>query len=161
MERIQKIQKHPLFQDLFEKLQQLEKDRPFCRHTMEHFLDVARLMYIYDLEDGASIPKEVIYAAALLHDLGRYEQLTRGIPHDIAGSEAAELIMKDCEFQTEEIEAVKKAILGHRDAASLSSDLLLTAYLYRADKKSRNCFACPSEPECNWPEEKKNLWIEY
>ena len=100
MERIQKIQKHPLFQELFEKLQQLEKDRPFCRHTMEHFLDVARLMYIYDLEDGASIPKEVIYAAALLHDLGRYEQLTRGIPHDIAGSEAAELIMKDCEFQT-------------------------------------------------------------
>lgn len=161
MERIQKIQEHPLFQELIKKLQTAEKDRQFCRHTMEHFLDVARLMYIYSLEDGTAIEKDIIYAAALLHDLGRYEQLIHGTPHDIAGARTAEYIMKDCDFQEDEIEAVKTAILGHRNAASLSSDFPLTVYLYRADKKSRNCFACPSETECNWPKEKKNLWIEY
>lgn len=150
-----------MFQELFEKLQQAEKDRYFCRHTMEHFLDVARLIYIYNLEDGAALQKDVIYAAALLHDLGRYEQLTYGTPHDLVGSRTAEIIMRDCGYGEEEIESVKKAILGHRNAASLSDDFPLTAYLYRADKQSRNCFACPSEPECNWSKEKKNLWIEY
>ena len=43
---------HPFFQELVQNLQQAEKGRIFCRHTMEHFLDTARLMYIYNLEDG-------------------------------------------------------------------------------------------------------------
>lgn len=44
---------------------------------MEHFLDVARLMYIYNLEDQAGFSKEMIYAAGLLHDIGRYEQMEK------------------------------------------------------------------------------------
>ena len=63
---------HPFFQELVQNLQQAEKGRIFCRHTMEHFLDTARLMYIYNLEDGAPVKKDIIYAAALLHDLGRF-----------------------------------------------------------------------------------------
>ena len=51
MERIQKILNHPLYQEQFKLLQDAEKDREFCRHTMEHFVDVARLMYIYTLEE--------------------------------------------------------------------------------------------------------------
>ena len=44
--RISLIWRHPLYQKHCEKIQELEKDRIFCRHTPEHFLDVARLMYI-------------------------------------------------------------------------------------------------------------------
>ena len=46
---------------------------------MEHFLDVARLMYIYNLEDQAGFSKEMIYAAGLLHDIGRYEQMKKRV----------------------------------------------------------------------------------
>ena len=89
MKRIHKIQNHPIFREQYQLLVEAEKDRIFCRHTMEHFLDVARLMYIYDLEDGAGIDKEIIYAAALLHDIGRYEQIRIGTPHHIAGAKLA------------------------------------------------------------------------
>ena len=44
--RISLIWRHPLYQKHCKKIQELEKDRIFCRHTPEHFLDVARLMYI-------------------------------------------------------------------------------------------------------------------
>lgn len=160
MERIRQIQAHPLFQNIFSKLQCAENDRVFCCHTMEHFLDVARIMYIYNLEEGNSLKKDVIYAAALLHDLGRYEQIRRGTPHETAGAELAEKIMGECGFMPEEIREVRTAILGHRDKSSLNSTSSLAEYLYRADKKSRLCFLCKAEPECNWSEEKKNLWIE-
>lgn len=49
MKRIDQILSHPVFREQFALLQEAEKDRIFCRHTMEHFLDVARLMYIYNL----------------------------------------------------------------------------------------------------------------
>lgn len=158
--RIRELQAHPLFRELCEKLREAERERIFCRHTMEHFLDVARLMYIYSLEDGAGIKKDVIYAAALLHDIGRYEQLCCGTPHDIAGARIAAEIMKDCGFTGEEIQSVQNAVLGHRREASAAGEDRLAAYLYRADKNSRNCFSCPARAECSWPEEKKNLWME-
>lgn len=62
-------------------------------------MDVARLMYIYNLEERAGLEKELIYAAALLHDIGRYEQISRGTPHHISGARIAEEIMADCGFE--------------------------------------------------------------
>ena len=159
--RIRKIQEHPLFQELYQKLQFEERDRIFCNHTMEHFLDVARLMYIYCLEDKAAIEKDLIYAAALLHDLGRYEQLVNGTPHQIASARIAGNILKDCCFTTNEIHSVQKAISAHRDQNSYLNMDKLTSYLYRADKVSRNCFSCLVKSKCHWPDEKKNLWITY
>lgn len=161
MDRVHQIQEHPLFQELCQKLQNEEKNRVFCRHTMEHFLDVARLMYIYSLEDGADIRKDLIYAAALLHDLGRYEQSVSGTPHHIAGSQIAGEILEDCSFTADEIQSVQKAISAHRNQASIVSADKLTTYLYRADKASRSCFACLVRSACNWPEEKMNLRITY
>lgn len=90
MKRIDQILSHPVFREQFALLQEAEKDRIFCRHTMEHFLDVARLMYIYNLEDQAGFSKEMIYAAGLLHDIGRYEQMEKGTPHHLAGARLAE-----------------------------------------------------------------------
>lgn len=158
--RIRKIQAHPLFRELCEKLREAEQNRIFCRHTMEHFLDVARLMYIYSLEDGANLPKDLIYAAALLHDLGRLEQLTGGRPHEVAGADVAEEILRDCGFEAPEIRAVQAAILAHRNPESSGEDRL-GSYLYRADKGARSCYLCSARELCNWPEEKKNLWITY
>lgn len=84
MKRVQEIWEHPLYQQNLKELTRLEADRIFCRHTPEHFLDVARLAYIFSLERGISCPRELIYCTALLHDIGRAEQYTVGTPHDEA-----------------------------------------------------------------------------
>ena len=96
--RISLIWRHPLYQKHCEKIQELEKDRIFCRHTPEHFLDVARLMYIYSLENKLDLSREIIYATALLHDIGRAQQYLSGISHDIAGAEIAGKILTDLHF---------------------------------------------------------------
>lgn len=160
MERVHSIQNHPLFQKQFHLLQKAEEERFFCRHTMEHFLDVARLMYIYNLEEGAGLDKELIYAAALLHDIGRYEQISQGTPHHISGARIADEILKACNFSEIEAERIQNAIASHRKQEEGMEDRL-AAYLYRADKQSRNCFSCPAVRECNWPDDKKNTSIIY
>ena len=142
--RISLIWRHPLYQKHCEKIQELEKDRIFCRHTPEHFLDVARLMYIYSLENKLDLSREIIYATALLHD--------------IAGAEIAGKILADLHFTEQEKEEILSAISQHRTDGS---DNVLAMLLYKADKKSRNCFSCSAASECYWPSEKKNLTIEY
>ena len=47
MTRVNAIWQHPLYQQNLKDLIHLEADRIFCRHTPEHFLDVARLAYIF------------------------------------------------------------------------------------------------------------------
>lgn len=83
-------------------MDRLEADRRFCRHGMQHLIDTARLAYLFALESSADLPKDVIYAAALLHDIGRAEQYRNGTPHDVAGCAAAEPILAECGFAEEE-----------------------------------------------------------
>ena len=64
---------------------QEESPENFAGIPWSIFLDVARLMYIRSLEEGEIVNREVIYAAALLHDLGRGMQYREGIPHQEAG----------------------------------------------------------------------------
>ena len=102
MVRINRICAHPRWNESVKKIHALERDRIFCKHDIAHFLDVARIAYIEDLENGLGIPKEEIYAAALLHDIGRHLQYTQGVPHEQASAMEAEGILKDCGFSEEE-----------------------------------------------------------
>ena len=160
MKRVDQIYNHPVFQEKYHALQEAEKDRVFCKHTLEHFIDVARLMYIYSLEHELSISKEMIYAMALMHDIGRIDQIQQGIPHEQAGADLCDVILPDCGFTEEETDAIQASILHHRNKANNEKNPCYEM-LYWADKKSRNCFACGSNKECNWDEEKMNLKIEY
>ena len=159
MEKIEAIRRHPLFQQEYGRIGAWEENRLFCRHNMEHLLAVARLMYIYNLEEKAGISKELLYAAALLHDIGRAEEAEKGTPHPTAGAQIAGEILADCGFPPEEVRLIQEAISSHRQAQGEKGRL--AAYLYRADKQSRPCFACPAEKACNWPEEKKNKHVFY
>ncbi|MGI6006088.1 MAG: HD domain-containing protein [Ruminococcus sp.] len=158
MSRVNRIWNHPLYQEHLKNLLEAEQGREFCRHTVEHFLDVARLSYIYVLEAGLSIPKDVIYGAALLHDIGRRLQYDQGIPHEKASAEIAGKILPDCGFSPEEISVITDAILNHRRKEAGEN---FNTLMYRADKMSRLCFGCPAEPRCNWAKEKKNMRIQY
>ncbi len=156
MERVNQICRHPLWRETMRRLAELEQDRPFCRHSIEHLLDVARLAYVEDLEQNFGIPKAQIYAAALLHDTGRVQQYLDGTPHERAALEPARKILSDCAFTETEQNNILTAISGHRLPESARENNL-TGLLYRADKRSRLCMFCPAEPECNWSPQKKNM----
>ena len=101
---------------------------------------------------------EIIYAAALLHDIGRPAEYERGIPHDEAGAEMAEELLTQCGFSREETEEICSAILSHRKNAG--AETTLGRLLRQADKASRCCFSCNAKKECKWPEEKMNLKVD-
>lgn len=160
MERIDRILNHDLFVYHVEKNRRAETDRPFCRHDMAHFLDVARIAWIMNLEEGAHIGREMIYAVALLHDLGRHIQYEDGTPHERAGGEIALQILRDCGFDDSETGVIVDAIVSHRDMA-VSQERTLRGLFCRADKASRPCFSCAAEKLCDWKADKKNLTIRY
>ena len=163
MERVNRIWRHPRYQECLEEICYCEEGRIFCRHTPEHFLDVARLTYLFALERGITADREQIYAAGLLHDIGRFRQYREGIPHEQASAVIAQEILAECGFDREEQEAVLRLIRSHRTKPSEAKleQADLAALFYRADKLSRNCFSCPAQKECDWPENKKNMEIAY
>jgi len=158
MEKVNKICCHPTWKSSLEKIQELEKERIFCRHNIEHFLDVARIAYIENLEKGLQLSKEMIYGVAMLHDIGRYLEYQQGISHDKGSAMLAEEILKDCGFDEKECSEILSAILMHRTPETGMMDNL-AGLIYRADKKSRMCAFCAACQECNWSEEKKNLKV--
>jgi len=160
MERVNKLIKHTFFLENLQRNVELEKDRQFCRHDLAHFLDVARIGRIINLEEQLGIADELIYAAALLHDIGKHLQYTDGIPHEQASARLASVILQECGFEETEIAIVTDAIAAHRDSLA-AGEKNLRGVLYRADKASRPCFACEAEKDCNWKKEKKNRQICY
>lgn len=159
MERVNRILRHPMWKGALAQIEELEKERPFCGHGADHLLHVARLAYIENLEQDRRISKELIYGAALLHDIGRGLQYTDGIPHEEAGYAMAPQILADCGFGGQEKDDILEAIRCHRDKG-VAKEPSLRGLIYRADKKSRNCFACAAEAQCDWKKEKKNWGIE-
>lgn len=158
MERVWKIVTHPLYVQNMEKNKKAEIERKFCRHDMEHFMNVARLAYIFKLERKYKVSKEEIYATAMLHDIGKWQQYLEKVPHEVASAEIAETILDETGFSEEEKERILPAILAHRKGNGTGE---LAEVIYDADKLSRDCFVCRVEAECNWSEEKKNkriLW---
>lgn len=160
MERIDRILNHPLFQEHLKQNERAEKDRSFCRHDMGHFLDVARIAALLNAEEEQGIEKPLLYAAALLHDLGRHIQYELATPHEKVGAQIAPAILQDCGFLPEEIQEIVYAIGAHRDSKSVECHGL-TGLLFRADKLSRACYACNVEADCNWKRERKNLKLRY
>lgn len=159
-QRINSIIQHESYQLYYKKIQSLEEERPFCKHDMAHFLDVARIATILSLEENSGVSREMIYAAALLHDIGRHEQYLQGIPHEKSSASLSFPILESCGFTPEEISEIQIAILNHRTfEVAVQKDL--SGYLYRGDKASRSCHSCKQETQCSWPSAKKNMYITY
>lgn len=158
MERIDKIIKHPFFLEHMKKNEAAEAQRSFCRHNMGHFLDVARIAMILNEKEGLGIGEDIIYAAALLHDLGRHIQYADGTPHEQASALLAPGILKDCGYDNKETHVIITAIALHRTKET-AGERSLNGLLYRADKASRPCFYCEAQEACDWKDEKKNRSI--
>lgn len=160
MKQRNRILNHDLFKQCMSSIEAAESDRRFCRHNIEHFLDVARLAMILREKETIEADEELIYAAALLHDIGRHIQYESGTPHELASAEIAPLILQDCGFNEVRTAAIVEAIRMHRTTEA-AQQRNLNGLLYRADKMSRSCFACSAEADCNRKEEKKNLRLQY
>ena len=158
MERINHILNHDLFKCYVSENAKEEKYRQFCKHDLGHALDVARIAWILNLEEEAGLSKDLVYGAALLHDIGRYLQYRDGTPHEQASATLAEDILDECGFTESECREILQAILSHRDI-KMAKKKDLSGVIYRADKMSRACFGCKMEKECNWKPEKKNMVI--
>ena len=76
MERIDAIVRDHLFRECLDKNRATEENREFCKHDLQHFVDVARITYILLLESDGLVSfcqdnnlsslqaaKEVVYAA--------------------------------------------------------------------------------------------------
>ncbi|MCI7813633.1 MAG: HD domain-containing protein [Lachnospiraceae bacterium] len=158
MDRINQILNDRQYQEFLNEIALCEKERIFCRHNMAHFLDVARLAWIFNLEEHMGLERERIYAAALLHDIGRHLQYQEGIPHETASAKLAEPILERCGFSGEEKKEILQAISDHR-TKEIAGQASLSGILYRADKMSRSCFGCQAESQCDWSAEKKNMML--
>lgn len=156
MERVNRILTSSLYQEYLKKNDLAEASRRFCHHNMGHFLDVARIASILNEKEDYGQEQEIIYAAALLHDIGRWRQYEDGTPHEKASADLSPAILKESGFDDEESSRILAAIVSHRNAA-VKEEKSLSGLLYRADKYSRPCYVCEMEKHCDWKKEKKNL----
>lgn len=154
MERVNCILKSNDYQFNLNKNIEAEAERIFCKHDITHFLDVARIAYIINLEEQLGFKKDIIYAAALLHDIGKWKQYIDQIPHSIHSAKIAQHILPQCGYNEDEIRIIVEGIINHQGYTI--EDKSFCRLIYTGDKKSRKCFDCSAQSLCNWESEKKN-----
>ncbi len=158
LSRIDKILENSIYKMCLKRIEAHEESRELCGHDLGHFIDVARIATILSLEEGITLSRDHIYAAALLHDIGRHIQYEDGTPHELASAELSVAILEAAGYREDEIERIKIAISNHRNEA-IKDDKTLSGYLYRADKLSRNCYSCTASALCDWSDDKKNTTL--
>ena len=152
MRRVASIINDPYYKDCLERNAAAEVNRRFCKHDLQHMLDVSRITYMLMLEEN--VPKgqpvfnrEIIYAAGLLHDLARWLEYQTGEDHAAAGARLAGAVLDRSGFTEWEKELIVTAISEHR-AGSEEKVSLLGRYIARADDLSRPCYQCQARAEC-------------
>ena len=126
MNNIDIITSNPKYLEYVRKIEVFEKERIFCKHTIEHFLDVARISYIQVLENNMKYSKEVIYAIALLHDIGRVLEYEKGTPHHEGSVILSKEILESTNFSEEEKKGVLYYGLRHVNVLADETEKFLT-----------------------------------
>ena len=160
MDLTDKIINNIEYKTCMERIKAFEKDRVFCKHDIEHLLSVARIAYCINLERGYDLSKDLIYSAALLHDIGRCRQYEEGVPHEEAGVDISRRILKSCHAPESVTEEVIEAVASHR-GKDRSQEAVLAQIIRSADNLSRACFNCKAQDDCKWTPDRKNMTPEY
>lgn len=161
--RFQKIMKHPLFEQSMNRIVQMEKERIYCKHGMEHCLDVARICTLLFVKNNQEADRDLIYGIALLHDLGRSQEGD----HSEASVKMAKTILPECGYEENETELICQVIESHSGRIPKATmeqllqqkELELKEYFKMADQLSRNCFCCQASDTCKWAESERNQTI--
>jgi len=148
MTRVNQLLDHKDYINYIEKIDRLERERHFCKHGFEHGLNVARIAYAYLLEKREwLLPKESVYAAAFLHDIGRWLEYETGEDHAEASSRLALPLLEACEFSSSDIQVILTGIREHRRHHEDNLTRLGEA-LSLADDWARDCRHCSVQPLC-------------
>ncbi|HMM07088.1 MAG TPA: HD domain-containing protein [Clostridiales bacterium] len=150
-----RLLRSPQYKEYMDQISRCEETRRFCRHDRNHCWETARTAYILyltgevpcgELESfSPEAAKEMIYAAAFLHDIGRFKEYAdEALDHSVEGAVLARPLLFEAGFSDAESRLILKAIAHHRKKDGAGFDLLL----YRADKESRPCYDCPVLAEC-------------
>lgn len=157
MKRLNKIINSGIYKEYLKKLNEYEKDRVYCKHDYNHFINLSRIAYIQVLEAGLEYSKEVIYTIGFLHDIGRVLEFEKGVAHHIGSVLIAEDILKESDFTELEISYILEGIENHRK----DSNSALGKIICKSDKLSRDCMNCEVITSCHWSEDIKNKDILY
>ena len=158
MARFNQLLDHEDYINHMEKIDVFEKERLFCKHGFEHGLNVARIAYAYLLENGEMLPKESVYAAALLHDIGRWIEYGTGEDHAEASARLSLPLLEACSFNLDDIQLILQGIREHRRHHEDHLTLLGKA-LALADDWSRDCRHCSGQALCNKYHQRMNQVI--
>ncbi len=172
MKYLNRLIHHESYRAVYQQLVELEEDRMYCKHDMNHFLDVARLAANINMEKNLQVDLEMIYLCAFLHDIGRGINDKKQISHSQASANLAREILLHIDYPTQQMETILYAITRHGTRGNV--DLLLqneymagfftagddvpgklTFLLQTADQLSRSCYLCPVEASCKWKEQEK------
>ena len=166
--RIGVVRKDPFYLDCLSLNGERERDRLFCRHDYRHMVLVSQisckiikqtggLSKLIKTEglNGIKPALEVVYAAGLLHDMGRWRQYDTGEDHALAGSVMAGSVLKRAGFSEREAVVITRAIREHRK--TLPGQSYLGRVLCLADDLSRPCGSCSSRLDCYKYEYMENI----
>lgn len=163
--KYQKILENEEYKKYVERICYLEKDRIYCKHDLKHSLDVARICTIIMYEQGQEVNRDIVYATALLHDIGRFKENTQN--HEALSVDIAKDILSVCGYTATEIATIVEIISFHRGNYSIKQieelvndgKLDLKESFKIADQLSRNCFCCKGSSSCKWKEENRSTNI--
>lgn len=121
----------------YKKLVEIVSNKLSCSaHNLDHVFRVYKLcMLIAEAEDGVDL--EVLIPAALLHDIARVEESqdqSGTIDHAVLGSEMAEEILLNLEYDIEKINRIKHCIIAHRFRTGNEPKTIEAKILFDADK---------------------------
>ena len=160
MERLHKLLYMQQYKQAQRMLEIYEENREYCKHGKDHCRDVARIAYMISLEEKLDIEKEIIYATAFLHDMGRIYEYQNVCSHESGSIIMAMNWLPECGFSKAEIREIVEAIKAHGKKGRIG-DSSLGKVIQRADKLSRDCFCCQARSSCKWPKEMMNMQIRY
>lgn len=153
--------------DKLEIINDIEKDRIYCKHDKAHAIEVCKILTILSSRRELDNYKELSILMAYFHDVGRAFKYDGA--HDKCSSDFTRLLLAEYGYKKEDIELICYAISNHSGRMYISdiynyidNNLMedntkdTWAKLLRiADQLSRNCYECDANDLCKWLTEEK------
>ena len=119
------------------KIIEIVQDKLTCSaHNLDHVFRVYNLCLLLAKYEK-DVDLEILIPAALLHDIARVEESqdkTGKIDHAVLGSEIAEDILRNLNYEEDKIEKIKHCIIAHRFRTGNAPNSIEAKILFDSDK---------------------------
>ena len=114
----------------------VEKELSCSAHNLDHVMRVYKLSLLL-AKDEDNVDLDVLIPATLLHDIARVKESkdkTGKTDHAILGSDMAEKILRELEYEEDKIKKIKHCISSHRFRSGNEPKTIEAKILFDADK---------------------------